>query len=175
MEPIWLQELNREKEELAELRERIEAEKKKEQMQKDEKEMKKQKLEQKDRQKDKERKLQHSTETSTTQTSEENNWSDLSSVTSEVTQEEQICFVWQYQENDGTWKTYDTDTQAKLEQTYIKRNGKGTVVIDFQGHNERVVFEKMEQRRIDKHHRRQVRRIEADAERLKELQDMFSS
>lgn len=175
VEPIWLQELNREKEELAELRERIEAEKKKEQMQKDEKEMKKQKLEQKDRQKDKERKLQHSTETSTTQTSEENNWSDLSSVTSEVTQEEQICFVWQYQENDGTWKTYDTDTQAKLEQTYIKRNGKGTVVIDFQGHNERVVFEKMEQRRIDKHHRRQVRRIEADAERLKELQDMFSS
>ncbi|XP_063433713.1 uncharacterized protein LOC134715464 isoform X2 [Mytilus trossulus] len=171
VEPIWLQELNREKEELAELRARIEAEKEKEQKLKDEKEKKKEKKEQKD----KDRKSQHSTETSTTQTSDDNNWSDLSSMASEVTKEEQICFVWQYQENDGTWRTYDTDTQAKLEQTFIKRNGKGTVVIDFEDHNERVVFEKMEQRRIDKHHRRQVRRIEADAERLKELQDMFSS
>jgi hypothetical protein len=45
-----------------------------------------------------------------------------------------VCYVWQYRADDGTWKTYDTDAQTKLEQNYVKRNGKGTVLIEFEGH-----------------------------------------
>ena len=53
----------------------------------------------------------------TTQTTDDNGWSDVTSVTSEISQD--VCYVWQYRADDGTWKTYDTDAQTKLEQNYV--------------------------------------------------------
>ena len=168
-EPIWLQELNREKEELTELRAKLDLVRQREQNKSEGKEMKEEQTEPVK----KETEIEKGMNNCTTQTTDDNGWSDVTSVTSEISQD--VCYVWQYRADDGTWKTYDTDAQTKLEQNYVKRNGKGTVLIEFEGHNERVIFDKMEQRPIEQSTKREIRRIEADADRLKELQDMFSS
>ncbi|XP_033750195.1 uncharacterized protein LOC117334606 isoform X2 [Pecten maximus] len=85
------------------------------------------------------------------------------------------CFVWQYVSDQGDWKNYTPEIQKQLEGTYLKRREKGTVIIEMDGQFERVVFQSMEQRNNrNKKKIRKVRRIEADAESLRELQEMWA-
>ncbi|XP_021342846.1 uncharacterized protein LOC110443143 isoform X2 [Mizuhopecten yessoensis] len=77
------------------------------------------------------------------------------------------CFVWQYNEQ-GTWKNYQLDIQKQLEETYLKRKEKGTVIVQIDGQFERVVFQCMEQRNnVNKKKIKKVRRTVADAESLR--------
>ncbi|XP_069138194.1 uncharacterized protein [Argopecten irradians] len=84
------------------------------------------------------------------------------------------CFVWQYFNEQGDWKNYPPEIQKKLEETYQKRPEKGTVMITINEQHERVVFQCMEQRNTKKKKVKKVRRIEADAESLRELQEMWA-
>ncbi|XP_060071146.1 uncharacterized protein LOC132551061 isoform X2 [Ylistrum balloti] len=85
------------------------------------------------------------------------------------------CFVWQYINEQGDWKNYPPDIQKQLEETYLKRKEKGTVIIQMEGQFERVIFQFMEQRNnANKKKIKKVRRIEADAESLRELQESWT-
>ncbi|XP_048736515.2 uncharacterized protein LOC125651791 isoform X2 [Ostrea edulis] len=97
------------------------------------------------------------------------------STTRNSTADNEVCYVWQYLTVEGNWKSYPPDIQRKAETEYLKRKNKGSIVINMGKGSERIVFKSMEQRNIEKNQILPVRRIEADAEKLRELQEMWSS
>ncbi|XP_061167246.1 uncharacterized protein LOC133176091 [Saccostrea echinata] len=95
--------------------------------------------------------------------------------TSKKPSDKEVCYVWQYYTDEGDWRSYPPDIQKKAETEYLKRQQKGSIVINMGSGSERIIFKSMEQRCVEKRKIRPVRRIEADAEKLRELQEMWSS
>lgn len=91
------------------------------------------------------------------------------------TQDDEVCYVWQYYTDQGDWRSYSPDIQKRVESEYLKRKCKGSIVIDLGKGSERIIFKSMEQRNVEKQVVRPVRRVEADAEKLRELQEMWSA
>lgn len=89
--------------------------------------------------------------------------------------DEEVCYVWQYYTDQGDWRSYPPDIQKRVESEYLKRKSKGSIVIDMGKGSERIIFKSMEQRNVEKQVIRPVRRVEADAEKLRELQEMWSA
>lgn len=91
------------------------------------------------------------------------------------TPDDEVCYVWQYYTDQGDWRSYSPDIQKRVESEYLKRKCKGSIVIDLGKGSERIIFKSMEQRNVEKQVVRPVRRVEADAEKLRELQEMWSA
>lgn len=92
------------------------------------------------------------------------------------TPDDEVCYVWQYYTDQGDWRSYPPDIQKRVESEYLKRKNKGgSIVIDMGNCSERIIFKTMEQRNVEKQVVRPVRRVEADAEKLRELQEMWSA
>ena len=42
----------------------------------------------------------------------------------------EVCFVWQYFTDQGDWRSYPPEIQKRVESEYLRRKGKGSIVID---------------------------------------------
>lgn len=101
--------------------------------------------------------------------------STTSTTSRKKTPDDEVCYVWQYYTDQGDWRSYPPDIQKRVESEYLKRKSKGSIVIGMGKGSERIIFKSMEQRNVEKQVIRPVRRVEADAEKLRELQEMWSA